>query len=719
MSHGFKIAILIMLFANLFIPSTVAIAEDSLSIDIPLATLNGDQSIDLTGLISTQSIVFPIPTNWKIDNQNWLDVDITASELLDLSRSSITIALNGKQVKSFQLDKVTGTTQRIELPAIFFKQGENTLSFSGTLYLLDDLATNCKGWDDPSRWLLVGPQSNLHISLQKQALSPNLSQVPEIFMQPLERYLPENEDQILFVVPDNILTDDLNALSATAYFLGHEGGEDFVLHPQVVTESQFNALQTINSNIVFIDTIPKQFKDEITAEKNAIAIFPSPWADGKVALVIFDQDREDGYSPAFVLGDQTRKVLLTGNVAYLDRSDPSKPPAFKNKYTFEELGYLDRTVRGIGKESLIYRIYIPYNVDPTSARLSLQLTHSPELDVKNSSFGVHLNGFTVASILPTSQSASLDPIQIDLPRNRFHPGINFVRFTFNQHLPYSSCEKAPDSVWTTIFNQSTFELTYKERDSMVTLKDFPMPFNAYPGFSFVVPNQPDSQTLNHVAQLAFSIGAASYYVNQPPDIITADKYISSEPSQGNYIYVGSPTENHAIKNVNDFLPQPFTEDMKQLQEGFGVFLPSSDQDASIGLLEIIPSPWVKHGTILVLTGTDSQGMDWAWDVILDPKIRDQFSGNLMVVGSDKRTVSLSAPANLQLDPNFQQTAVVINIPVVGKFLQKNGLAGTMAALIAIVAAGVVILVIIKIASIATRYEIRKKQQTQVLHEELD
>jgi len=38
MSHGLKIAILMVILANLFIPSTIAIAEDNLSIDVPLAT---------------------------------------------------------------------------------------------------------------------------------------------------------------------------------------------------------------------------------------------------------------------------------------------------------------------------------------------------------------------------------------------------------------------------------------------------------------------------------------------------------------------------------------------------------------------------------------------------------------------------------------------------------------------------------------------------------
>jgi len=708
MTRALKIAIIIMALINSLIPSTSALVDNDLTIDIPLQSLNSNQAIDLTGLISTQTVEIPIPGNWKITDQSWLEMDITASELLDLTNSALTISLNGLQVKSLKLEKIINTTQKIELPANFFKQGTNTLTFSGTLYLPDDLVTNCKGWDDPSRWLLIGPQSNIHIGLQKQIVASNLSHVPEVFLQPLERYLTSGADPLLFVLPDNISQDDLNTLSATSFFLGHEGGEDFVWDPQILTESEFNNHQNKDGNIIFINNIPAQFQANISTQKNAIALFPSPWGENKNILILFDQDREDGYSPALVFGDPTRSILLNGNIAYLDTAEQITPPPFKNNYSFEELGYLDRTIRGLGKGNLIYRVYIPYNIKPTSADLSLQLAHSPDLDVKTSSFAIYLNGFTVASILPTAQSANLEPIQIDLPPNRFRPGVNFVRFSFDLYLPYSRCDKAPDSVWATIFNQTTLEVTYREGTPTASLKYFPMPFNDYARSSFVIPDQPDHQTLNKVARLAFAIGGSSYYANKPPSILTATKYLASQPNHENFIFIGSGLDNPAIKNVNDFLPQPFTKDMTHLQDGFGVYLPSADQDASTGLLQIIPSPWGKDETILILTGTNSQGINWAWDVLLDSKIRSQFSGNLMVIGSAKKTNSISIAGDQNPDPYFQQTPVVINIPIIGKFLQKYGQSGSVSALIAIVIAGISILLIIRVSSLAMTYEIRKK-----------
>jgi hypothetical protein len=121
--------------------------------------------------------------------------------------------------------------------------------------------------------------------------------------------------------------------------------------------------------------------------------------------------------------------------------------------------------------------------------------------------------------------------------------------------------------------------------------------------------------------------------------------------------------------------------------------------------------------ILVLTGTDQRGLNWAWDVILDSKMRDQFIGNLMVVGSDKRTASPSEQANQKPEPNFQQTAIVINLPIIGKFLQRNGSLGAVTPLAAILGAGAALVIALKVFSIAASYEIRKKPQTQALEEQ--
>jgi cellulose synthase subunit len=704
----FLCSVLLFIFLT---PAIPALAQNPDFIDIPLTSLYSNQPIRLNGLISSQNLDFTLPKNWLITEQSWLNIDVSASDLLDLSASSLTISLNGLQLTSLHLRDVVGSVRKIELPPNFFIPGKNVLSLETILYLPNDIKTNCRVWDDPARWLYFNPPSSLHVGFQKQSLPVDLSDFPEAFLQPLDRFSPDHGDQILFVLPDQVKIDDLNAFAATAYFLGYQAGDNFIWQPRILSKSQFDQQTHLNSNIIFIDQIPIQFQNAMATQKNSIGMFPSPWDASKTVMVIFDKDREDGYTPTTIFGDWIRKVLLSGNVAYIDRTADKKPPSFKNRSSFEELGYLDRTVRGIGNENLIYKIYIPYSIDPTSASVSLQITHNPDLDDKTSSIAVVLNGFTVASILPATQGGAATPVRVSLPAKRFRPGINFLRISFDLHVPYTTCERTPSSVWATVFNNSTFELTSQPRNSVPTLRDFPAAFTEYPGATFVVPDQLDLPTLTRVANLTFTIGSSSIYPGQPPRVSTAEKYAAAKSKLGNYILVGLPIENRAIQDVNQFLPQPFKNRSNQLQEGFGVFLPTTNSNASTGLMQITPSPWDNTGTILVLTGTNGQGLSWVWNTILDPKLRQEFSGNVMIIGPENRIAADSHNAQ-PVSRRFEQSPMVAKIPLIGKFLQANGQSEESISLIAIALAGLFTLLALKVAPIISRFEIRFKRPTE-------
>jgi len=376
-----------------------------------------------------------------------------------------------------------------------------------------------------------------------------------------------------------------------------------------------------NRNIVFIGEVPAEFQDRASNDKDHIALFPSPWGVGHAVMIIGDENRQDGFSPASILSDRARSILLRGNVAYIDQISPPPSQPFQNSVTFEDLGYLDRTVQGIGQQSLIYRVYIPYDVEPLAVKLNLGLVHSPDLDLLNSTFSIYLNGYSVAGILPSHETSSGEPIAIGLPARNFRRGINFIRVSFDLHVPYSTCERGLESVWATVLRNSTLETTYRNNKPIPSLKDFPLPFSDDPGFAFVIPDQFSPRDLLNISRLSFLIGTAAYRPNRPPIAMTVSDFGQKGVEATNLILVGLPAANSVTQSANSLLPQPFAEDGNSLEEGYGVYLPTSDQDASLGLLQILPSPWVQGGIVLVLTGNDPQGLEWTWNALLDPVCR--------------------------------------------------------------------------------------------------
>ena len=655
-------------------PQRIVHAQEQNFVEIPLEDLHDGKPVELQGLISSQTLNIHIPQSWLLDKGNWLEFKLTASPLLDSARSSLTISLNGLQVNSYRLTRIPRTKQRIQIPADMFTQGNNTLTFTGTLYLPDDPNTNCQNWDDPSRWITIDPGGLLHLSFVKRGLQVDLSDFPQVLIEPLEKYLPDGvKRQTLIVLPEYIAQDDLTSLSAISYALGSHADANSNWQPEIVNERQLNANMRSNRNIIFIGTFPNEFRDKVGNDKDFIALFPSPWGVGNAAMIVGDQNRQDNFSPAVIFSDPVRSILLHGNVAYVNRAPLPEPQPFPNNVSFENLGYLDRTVRGIGQQNLIYSIYIPYEVEPVLVKLNLGLVYSPNLDILNSSFIVYLNGFSIAGILPTDRSPTGEPITIRLPAKSFRRGMNFIRVTFDLHVPSSSCERALESVCATVLNSSSLEITHRDRIPIPSLKDFPLPFSDYPGFTYVIPDQYDQKDLGYISRLSFLLGTSSYQTSPPPQVMTAANFAQKKTNYPNVILVGLPLKNSVLRSANDLLPQPFTGDGISLDEGYGVHLPTSNSDASLGIMQIMSSPWKKGGTVLILTGNDQQGLEWTWDVVLNTTLQDTFDGNVMVVGSANR-VATSGTAPGQENPQvlFQQVVDASNIPIIGPILQKSG-----------------------------------------------
>jgi hypothetical protein len=681
----FRQVVVCVLLLMVILPQRGVRAEEQNFVEIPLETFHEAKPVELSGVISNQTLNIPVPQSWLPGDDNWVEIKTNASPLLDLAESSLTISLNGSRIGSYPLSRISKFKLRVLIPANMLTQGNNALTFTGVLYLPTDRDTNCQNWEDPSRWLSVEPGGILHLSFVRRDLSVSLSNFPRVLIEPLERYLPnENRKSILIVLPDDITQDDLTSLSTVSYMLGRSADPSYDWKPEIVTESQFNSAVSLSRNIIFIGRAPDGLRDLADNDKDYVALLPSPWEQGYAVMIIGDQNRQDGVSPASVFGDPARSVLLNGQVAYVDRRLPPSPQQFPNDLTFEDLGYLNRTVRGIGQQNLVYSLHVPYDVDPVLVKLNLALVHSPDLDIQRSSITVYLNGFSVAGILPTARSSTGEPITVGLPAKSFRPGVNFIRIRFDLHIPYSSCEQSPESVWATVLNNSILEVTYRNRSPIPSLKHFPLPFSDYPGFIYVVPDQGSHSSAEYISRLSFVFGASAYLQDYPPEAITAADFLQKSKDYRNFILIGLPSQNSAIMSVNNLLPQPFTQEGNFLQDSFGVYLPTSDRDASLGLMQIISSPWVQDGNILVLTGNDQQGLEWAWDVILNPASWDQFAGNLMVIGSEKRSNS-SGTAQDAGNPQvlFQQIADASNIPIIGPILQRGGQAFVAPALIAV------------------------------------
>ena len=677
-------------------PPPAAHADNPWTVEIPLGYLAGEPAfggIALSGLIGSQTLELTLGEDEIVLVDGWLDLVVMASDLLDEERASLTVALNDTPLASRPVQELA-TVQRITIPAGLLRPGKNSLSFTGRLYLPGDDEDQCSDWLNPSRWLLISPESALHLSVQTSNSPPDLAQFPRPFVWPETTLMRNRVDPAtLFVLPPQPAGDDLTALATIAFVLGEAGVDPASWQVSAIHQPQFTQEQAAGRHLVFIGPAQSQLWELPPADKPFVAVAASPWSAERGILVIGDDDQDDGQSPAFALANPTQRLLLRGGVAYLDNLQPASPRSLSpmlaagpvKEITFADLGYDERAVRGLGTYNLTYRIYLPGDVQITAPALKLVLTHSPTLDPDNSAVTVYVNGFAVAGVLLDANNANLTPIPVSLPAARFRPGYNYLRLTFNLQMPYNTCEAMQESAWATVHRSSTLLLSYKRGAPPPTLDTFPQPFSDRAGVTLVLPDNPDPITLQQVAQLAALLGQAAHPKTTPPRVVTASNfYPPDDAARPHTILIGRPGQNAVIREINNLLPQPFAGD-GTLRPGYGVYLPTAAENATMGLLQIIHSPWTDNGSVLVLTAAGHPGLEWSWDLLLDPERQDQLAGNLVAIGSDGR--SQAQPAAEQ-EPEMipQQMPDASGLPIIGPLLQKVSRPGLTLSLLAVGAA---------------------------------
>jgi hypothetical protein len=96
-----------------------------------------------------------------------------------------------------------------------------------------------------------------------------------------------------------------------------------------------------------------------------------------------------------------------------------------------------------------------------------------------------------------------------------------------------------------------------------------------------------------------------------------------------------------------------------------------------------------------------------WDVLLNPALRGNFTGNVMVVGSANR-IETSGTVSGQENPQvlFQQVADASNIPIIGPILQRSSRLFPLPALVAVGIALLLVFCVLWVIKVARHVSIK-------------
>lgn len=615
----------------------------------------GEQT--LRGSSATSDMYFPGPGRYRIGEGNVFTLVLGHAEVLDPSFSTVTVFFNGSPVRTWFLIPETG--QAREIP-IYIASGAirpdiNHVMLRFTMRLPREA---CIDTEHPALIATVYRQTRIKYDLLLNLPllpreSPDLGRFPLTLMEPSSI----KPDRLAIVVPDDPspleLRASLNVAAAVRRYAGARPVDMHLLrageaadelpeaHVIIIGRPRANnlwdtqELREIRSSIKLIDRDKGifQYSEGVLVDENdgVVLDVSSPWNKDLRAVLLTGATEEAVLRTSLALGSDIARKELHGDEAVITkRPIEVAPPKSVSEgtltdFTLANLGHSGRHVTGWGSHVLT----VPFDtvgVPARGARAKIIYDHSRLVNPNVSALGVSLNGTPLTDAPLKADREGRSTLEVQLPANALHPGRNILSVRFNLapqvgggevRLGRDNTERVlscgvlpPDLAWGVLYSDSSIHLPPGTMGG-ASLGSFPFPFireGKADNLLLVLPD--DLAFIGRVPELASEFGRAitSNIVDLP--VATAGRLNEKERHDSNLVVFGLAESNPLIAELNPWLPLRLERTGRLLQSPDGPLAGVRD-DVSLGVIQIISSPFNPERSILVLSATTPHGLELA------------------------------------------------------------------------------------------------------------
>lgn len=399
-----------------------------------------------------------------------------------------------------------------------------------------------------------------------------------------------------------------------------------------------------------------------------LALAASPFDGSRAALAVSGGDDDALLRAALAISDAQASSLLQGDSsAVIQPKDlrafvEAPPVAAAYDRSFAGLGLSDVTVNGSGADiaasSNVHTVDVAFDAPaaPTTGDVTLQLVvshaDSSTLDYNRSTLKVVLNGLNVASTALDGSNTNRGEVDFKLRGADLKPGINNLQivFTIMPHAAASNaqdasqCAPESDRGWATLWRDSNIHIPGGGASPQPPdLANYPYPFlNAGSMQSTYLVVSNDADTQQRGLELAADIGRRTKGTTQFLNMVRSDDLSPDIKQRANLIVIGRPSEQPGMfQEINGQLPLSFVADGsgaivdKVAQTRPEVLIATRDR-ASLGIDEIVPSPYNPNHALAVVTGTTDAGLELGRLALSRPVL----SSNIAVSADRYKTASL-------------------------------------------------------------------------------
>lgn len=630
-----------ILLASIFLLGRPLSASAAVPVPRPDVSLKDAGIADTTaqGFLPTLEFWLPGYGEYELAEGSYLHLEFGHSELLDPETSTLTVLVNGLPMASTRLtaDNAGRTSWRIGIPKEKLNHDLNLIELQFLMLLGGEEHVN---QENPALWSTVYETSHIHYQYASPLRflglpEPDLARFPEPFLRPTLL-----EGKVAVILPNEPSSSDFSAAASVAARFGQaSGGKPF--EAKLYTANQVDQQLRAGSDLVVIgrpDTNPflhelspglplkvsqgssaQGFVDErnvpIPPENGVLQMVRSPWDSRFTVLVVSGGNDEGVHRAVRTLSSRLGMKTLQGPYAIISRAQEelrqgeaqgADRPA---QVSLRQLGMADSTVKGAGKHIVAFNLDAPPVSSGTTATLDLVLTYSPLLDPDRSSAQVSVNGTLVWSQFLRPQGSERSTQRIQLPAASLRPGVNSIAVGFNLYaVPAKSLgPEAKERQWAVLHSDTAISFPIGGEQPPLDLINYPYPFVAdgTPSNSYLVLPEGGEMLANGL-QIAVALGRQSLGQSTEMRAGLASQLTDAAKREYNLVAYGLPENNGVVAEVGPKLPLALeAESRRSLQRTELVLLGIKDA-ASLGIVELVPSPWNDQKALLVVSGTSAE-----------------------------------------------------------------------------------------------------------------
>lgn len=577
---------------------------------------NFSSNLMFSGFFDTKSYYFKVQDYWE-DGYAYAQVEFSLSQLIqgDDIPASLTFSVNHVPIYSCKIDYKNGKNQivYVEIPIEMLNAGYNSFDITGyvRIYSEEGCIDNMTG----ANWINIKDSSNIVVGYEVADSQNLISYYPYPFMSSMD----DTGENTVIAVSDQHADGEL----AAALLLRADVNTETDKEDQILLTTYQNIPEDKDKRIIFLSTmenLPDEYAKLLPAKLEDLSeqalILSVQDTNNRPVLLIVSEEEEALMEAAMMLVDEDRVSQEDSSSTYVKSgaSDIIKNVSKQNdlaasNYTIE--GIIGSGITYVGPFHQNYDISLPYSSGYSlaeSAKIVLHYRYSENLDFDRSLITVYWGNVPVASKKLTKEKASADELAFTLPNDVIGTSASSISIAFDLELEDLFCtQRADEMPWAYVTGDSTFYLPVGFEEAL-SFDIIPYPFQISSVFNqvlVVIPDQPTQVELNTLGQIIALYGE-SITPYGTLNVIHASEF-NEKDADSNIILIGSYEDNQVLASINDKLSFQYEEEGSKFSSNKQLLL-SDDYSRSIGILQLIQSPYASARTLLAVSAVDDEGL---------------------------------------------------------------------------------------------------------------